>query len=150
MGTDKKLRAALALIKKHGYKKAIKKRKLSHIYFRLGYLFGFYSTKVSKPMTKRKITMAVAKSKMLDEVLDKFFKGKKRAAFDDNEDKKWTNLTVIKDIRTNGQFKRYKLVEREYSKQFNSHIFKTLFDPDYWPLKDKDGRFKIHGNKKRK
>ena len=77
MGTDKKLRAALALIKKHGYKKAIKKRKLSHIYFRLGYLFGFYSTKVSKPMTKRKITMAVAKSKMLDEVLDKFFKGKK-------------------------------------------------------------------------
>ena len=77
MGTDKKLRAALALIKKHGYKKAIKKRKLSHIYFRLGYLFGFYSTKVSKPMTKRKITLAVARSKMLDAVLDKFFKGKK-------------------------------------------------------------------------
>ena len=135
MGTDKKLRAALALIKKHGYKKAIKKRKLSHIYFRLGYLFGFYSTKVSKPMTKRKITMAVAKSKMLDEVLDKFFKGKKRAAFDDNEDKKWTNLTVIKDIRTTGQFKRYKLVERHIDRFWNTETIKIIFDPDYFPKK---------------
>ena len=135
MGTDKKLRAALALIKKHGYKKAIKKRKLSHIYFRLGYLFGFYSTKVSKPMTKRKITMAVAKSKMLDEVLDKFFKGKKRAAFDDNEDKKWTNLTVIKDIRTNGQFKRYKLVERHIDRFWITETIKIIFDPDYFPKK---------------
>ena len=135
MGTDKKLRAALALIKKHGYKKAIKKRKLSHIYFRLGYLFGFYSTKVSKPMTKRKITMAVAKSKMLDEVLDKFFKGKKRAAFDDKEDKKWTNLTVIKDIRTNGQFKRYKLVERHIDRFWNTETIKIIFDPDYFPKK---------------
>ena len=135
MGTDKKLRAALALIKKHGYKKAIKKRKLSHIYFRLGYLFGFYSTKVSKPMTKRKITMAVAKSKMLDEVLDKFFKGKKRAAIDDNEDKKWTNLTVIKDIRTNGQFKRYKLVERHIDRFWNTETIKIIFDPDYFPKK---------------
>ena len=135
MGTDKKLRAALALIKKHGYKKAIKKRKLSHIYFRLGYLFGFYSTKVSKPMTKRKITMAVAKSKMLDEVLDKFFKGKKRAAFDDNEDKKWTNLTVIKDIRTNGQFKRYKLGERHIDRFWNTETIKIIFDPDYFPKK---------------
>ena len=135
MGTDKKLRAALALIKKHGYKKAIKKRKLSHIYFRLGYLFGFYSTKVSKPMTKRKITLAVARSKMLDAVLDKFFKGKKRAAFDDNEDKKWTNLTVIKDIRTNGQFKRYKLVERHIDRFWNTETIKIIFDPNYFPKK---------------
>ena len=86
-------------------------------------------------MTKRKITLAVARSKMLDAVLDKFFKGKKRAAFDDNKDKKWTNLTVIKDIQTNGQFKRYKLVERHIDRFWNTETIKIIFDPDYFPKK---------------
>ena len=86
-------------------------------------------------MTKRKITLAVARSKMLDAVLDKFFKGKKRAAFDDNEDKKWTSDYLIKDIRTNGQFKRYKLVERHINRFWNTETTKIVFDPNYFPKK---------------
>jgi|TARA_B100001964_G_C13647708_1_gene343361 hypothetical protein len=104
-----------------------------------------------KKMTPRAAIMRAALHPNLNKILDKHFKGPKRVAFDDDAQKEYNIAkTFIIDIKTKGQFKRYKLVEREYSKQFNSQIFKTLFDPDYWPPKDKDGRSKIYGNKKRK
>ena len=103
-----------------------------------------------KKMTPRAAIMRAALHPNLNKILDKHFKGKKRKAFDDTTHKRWSEKTVLHDILTNGQFKRYKLIEREYFKQFNSQIFKVLFDPDYWPPKDKDGRFRVYGNKKRK
>jgi len=90
-----------------------------------------YSKFVKKPITQRKITMAVAKSKLLDEVLDKFFTGAKREAFDDTTDKKWTTQTVIQDIRTNGQYKRIKLVERHIGRFWNSETTRLVFDDAY-------------------
>ena len=105
MGTDKKLEAAIALIKKRGYAKPKKKKPVSNLYFRLAYLFGYCSTKIKKPVTKRKVTMAAANSKKLDAILDEFHTGKKRAAFDDATDKNWTLDHYTKDIETNGQYK---------------------------------------------
>ena len=134
MGTDKRLAAAIALLKKHGYAKAKKKKPISNLYFRLAYLFGLYSARIDKPVTKRKVTMAVAGSKMLDKVLDEFVTGNKRKAFDDTADKKWTTQTVIQDIKTNGQFKRYKLVERHIGRFWNSETTRIIFDPDYFPI----------------
>ena len=133
MGTDKKLAAAKALLEKHGYAKARKKKPLSELYFRLAYLFGYCSTKIKKPVTKRKVTLAAANSKELDAILDEFHTGKKRAAFDDATDKSWTLDHYTKDIVSNGQYKRYKLVERHINKYWNSEATKIILDPDYFP-----------------
>jgi hypothetical protein len=133
MGTDTKVAAAINLLRKQGYdvRKAKKKKSISNLYFRLSFLFGMYSKFVKKPITQRKITMAVAKSKLLDEVLDEFITGTKRKAFDDTADKKWTTQTVIQDITTNGQFKRYKLVERYIRRFWNSETTRIIFDDTY-------------------
>ena len=131
MGTDKKLAAAIALLKKHGYAKVKKKRPPSDLYFRLSYLFGFYSVRIKKPITKRKITMAIVNSRALDKVLDEFFTGKKRKAFDDATDKGWTDKHCIKDIASRGKYKKYKLVERHINKYWNSETTKIIFDPEY-------------------
>jgi len=131
MGTDKKLAAAIALLKKHGYAKVKKKRPPSDLYFRLSYLFGFYSVRIKKPITKRKITMAIVNSRALDKVLDEFFTGKKRKAFDDATDKSWTLAHYAKDIETNGQYKRYKLVERHIGRFWNSETTRIIFDDNY-------------------
>ena len=94
-----------------------------------------------KKRTHRAAVMAATLDRRLDKILDKYFKGAKRKAFDDKTQKNWTYKTVIQDIKTIGQFKRYKLVEREYSKKFNSQVFKVLFDPDYFPPKKADGTY---------
>ena len=139
MGTDKELKAAIALLKKHGYAKAKKKKPLSNLYFRLAYLFGYCSARIKRPITKRKVTMAAANSKKLDAILDEFHTGKKRAEFDDATDKNWTLDHYTKDIVSNGQYKRYKLVERHINKYWDSETTKIVFDPDYYP-KNKSSR----------
>jgi len=59
----------------------------------------------------------------------------KRAAFDNQSPKTWTEKTATADIETKGQFKRFKLVERYITMDIN--LTKTLFDPDYRPEGDK-------------
>jgi hypothetical protein len=131
--TDKKVAAAIRLLRKRGqYKISRSKKPISNIYFELSYLFGLYSRFVKKPITKRKICMKVVKSKALDVVLDKYVKGqKKRAAFDDRSPKMWTEKTLTKDITSKGQFKRYKLVERHINRFWNSETTRIIFDDDY-------------------
>lgn len=134
MGTDTKVAAAINLLRKQGYdvKKSRKKKNISDLYFRLSFLFGMYSRFVAAPVTKRKITMAVARSRLLDEVLDEFIKDKKkRAAFDDATHKRWSEKTVIQDILTNGQYKRFKLVERHIGRFWNSETTRIIFDDTY-------------------
>ena len=133
MGTDTKVAAAIKLLRKQGYDiRKTKKKNISGLYFRLSFLFGMYSKFVKKPVTKRKIILAVARSKMLDEVLDEFIKDKdKRKAFDDATDKSWTLAHYAKDIETNGQYKRYKLVERHIGRFWNSETTRIIFDDNY-------------------
>ena len=135
--TDKKVAAAIRLLRKRGQYK-IAKKSISNLYFELSYLFGFYSRFVKKPVTKRKICMRVTRAKSLDTILDKHFKGKKRAAFDDRSPKMWTEKTLTKDIKTKGQFKRYKLIERHIDRFWNQETTKIVFDPDYFPKKYKN------------
>ncbi len=45
----------------------------------------------------------------------------------------YTDNTFIKDVREKGLFKKLRLVERVYGKYFNTVLFKTLLDPDYFP-----------------
>ena len=138
--TDKKVAAAIRLLRKRGqYKISRSKKPISNIYFELSYLFGLYSRFVKKPITKRKICMKVVKSKALDVVLDKYVKGqKKRAAFDDRSPKMWTEKTLTKDIKSKGQFKRYKLIERHIDRFWNQETTKIVFDSDYLPEKYKN------------
>jgi len=76
------------------------------------------------------------KDKFFDTCLNELFKGpSKRAAFDNQSPKTWTEKTATADIETKGQFKRFKLVERYITMDIN--LTKTLFDPDYRPEGDK-------------
>ena len=92
-------------------------------------------------LTPRKIGMKAIEDKFFDTCLDTLFKGKnKRAAFDNGASKNWSKRfeatsTVIKDIKTKGQFKRWKLIERYIELDINAT--KTLFDSDYRPAGDK-------------
>lgn len=70
----------------------------------------------------------------LNKILDKHFKGDKRTAFDDDSFKKYdTSKTLHADILRVGQYKRYKLIERNFNKYFNKEKFKIMFDSDYFP-----------------
>ena len=133
---DTKTKAAIELLKKNGYAVRLKKKKyLSALYFEIAFLFGYYSHHTKGKKTKRKILLKVTNSKRLDGVLNKFFKGKKREKFDDTADKKWTNKTVIQDLLTNGQYARYKLVERHVDKYFDAETTRIIFDKSYFPKK---------------
>ena len=89
----------------------------------------------TKNLTIRKIFLKAVKSKFFDACLDTLFKGTKRAAFDDKDEKRWTSVTATQDIFSKGQFKRFKLIER-YIK-LNLNAAKALYDPDYRPAGDK-------------
>jgi len=103
-----------------------------------------------KKRTHRAAILKAALDPRLDKILDKHFKGDKRKAFDNPQHKRWTEKTVSYDILSEGVFKRYKLVEREYSKKFNSQVFKVLFDPDYFPPKKPDGTYQTTYGPRRK
>jgi len=87
-------------------------------------------------LTVRKICLKAIEDKFFDTCLDTLIKGpKKRAAFDNESPKTWTEKTVTQDIKTKGHFKRFKLIE-QYIKTDMSAT-RTLLDPDYKPHGDK-------------
>ena len=87
-------------------------------------------------LTVRKICLKAIEDKFFDTCLDTLFTGpNKRAAFNNQSPKTWTEKTVTADIKTKGQFKRFKLMERYMFLDMNAT--RTIFDPDYRPVGDK-------------
>ena len=87
-------------------------------------------------LTVRKICLKAIEDKFFDTCLDTLIKGpKKRAAFDNESPKTWTEKTVTKDIKTKGHFKRFKLIEQYIKIDINAT--RTLLDPDYRTHSDK-------------
>ena len=87
-------------------------------------------------LTVRKIYLKAIEDKFFDTCLDTLIKGpKKRAAFDNESPKTWTEKTVTKDIKTKGHFKRFKLIEQYIKIDMNAT--RTLLDPDYITHGDK-------------
>ena len=87
-------------------------------------------------LTVRKICLKAIEDKFFDTCLDTLIKGpKKRAAFDNESPKTWTEKTVTQDIKTKGHFKRFKLIE-QYIK-IDMSATRALLDPDYRPHGDK-------------
>ena len=137
MGTEKQkaIDAAIDLLIKEGFKKPVRKKgPKRNLDLEIVYLLGRESVfvKKGKEFSPRKVQMRVAKSAALDKILDQHFKGKKRESFNLKADH-YTDNTFIKDVREKGLFKKLRLVERVYGKYFNTVLFKTLLDPDYFP-----------------
>ena len=87
-------------------------------------------------LTVRKILLKAIEDKFFDTCFATLFTGpNKRAAFNNQSPKTWTEKTVTADIKTKGQFKRFKLMERYMFLDMNAT--RTIFDPDYRPVGDK-------------
>ena len=87
-------------------------------------------------LTVRKICLKAIEDKFFDTCLDTLIKGpKKRAAFDNESPKTWTEKTVTQDIKTKGHFKRFKLIEQYIKIEMSAT--RALLDPDYKPHGDK-------------
>ena len=141
---DTKTKALIAELKEKGFtaSKAKEKSVTSEL---MNAAYGGAAAQMIKDkvpdLTPRKIGMKAIEDKFFDTCLDTLFKGKnKRAAFDSTAPKSWSKRfeatsTVTKDIKTKGQFKRWKLIERHIKLDINAT--KTLFDPDYRPAGDK-------------
>ena len=87
-------------------------------------------------LTVRKICLKAIEDKFFFFFLDTLIKGpKKRAAFDNESPKTWTEKTITQDIKTKGHFKRFKLIQ-QYIKTDMSAT-RALLDPDYRPRSDK-------------
>mgnify|MGYP003641598369 FL=1 len=133
---DTKTKAAIALLKKHGYKISKPKEKsIARELMNGAFCKAAAPIIKTKNLTIRKISLTAIKQKFFDECLDELFTGTKRAAFDDNKPKPWTSKTVTQDIHTHGEFKRFKLIERHV--KMNMEMVKTLFDEDYRPAGDR-------------
>jgi|TARA_B100001971_G_C17956549_1_gene415271 hypothetical protein len=144
MGTEiekiKKLAAKYGL--KISKKKKPKGTPDSH-YFIVG-VFGKVAERMikQKDLTIRKIMMRTIEDKDFDVALDYYFKGPKRAAFDDKTEKKYnTAKTLVQDLYLNGQFKRYKLLERALTSKghprFSVQMLKVLYKSYHRPAGDK-------------
>ena len=100
------------------------------------YANAFKTMSKDPDLTVRKIMLKAIKDKFFDTCLDTLFTGpNKRAAFNNQSPKTWTEKTVTADIKTKGQFKRFKLIERYVNMDMN--LTKTLLDPDYMPVDKK-------------
>ena len=143
MGTEvEKLRK---LAKELGYKninisKKKKPKRISDIKVFVNGAFGGVAARMIeekvKGLTIRKIMMKTINDKFFNSCLDECFKGPKRAEFDDATEKKYnTDKSFIIDIKTNGEFKRYKLLERAI--KFDMNAVRAMLDPDYRPAGDK-------------
>ena len=140
-GKEKEIAAAIKLLTRSGYKKPVKlKDRNRALDLEIVYLLGLESVlvKKDKKFSPRKVQMRVAKSGALDAILNKHFTGKKRKEFDEldaimNEKIYNTDKTFVGDVKSKGLFKRLKLVERCYGEYFNTELFKTVMDPDYFP-----------------
>jgi hypothetical protein len=133
---DTKTKAAIALLKKHGYKISKPKEKsIARELMNAAFAKAAAPIIKTKNLTIRKISLTAIKQKFFDECLDELFTGTKRAAFNDNKPKPWTSKTVTQDIHTHGEFKRFKLIERYIKLDMNAT--RTFFDEDYRPAGDR-------------
>ena len=97
---------------------------------------AFKTISKDQDLTVRKICLKAIEDKFFDTCLDTLIKGpKKRAAFDNESPKTWTEKTFTKDIKTKGHFKRFKLIEQYIKTDMDAT--RTLLDPDYRPHGDK-------------
>ena len=102
----------------------------------VAYSNAFKTISKDPDLTVRKICLKAIEDKFFDTCLDTLIKGpKKRAAFDNESPKTWTEKTVTQDIKTKGLFKRFKLIE-QYIK-IDMSATRALLDPDYRPHGDK-------------
>ena len=134
---DTKTKAAIALLKKHGYKISKPKEKtMARELMNAAFAKAAASIIKTKNLTIRKIYLTAIKQKFFDECLDELFKGKKREEFDSIEEKKYNiSKTLNQDLMQVGEFKRFKLIERHV--KMNMEMVKTLFDEDYRPAGDR-------------
>ena len=140
MGTE--LEKLNKLAKKLGYRipKKKKPKRISDINLLVngaiaGVAAKMFQNKV-KGLTLRKIILKTMHDKFFNDCLDECFKGPKRAKFDDDALKEYnTAKTFIIDIKTKGDFKRFKLLERAV--KFDLNAFRAMLDPDYRPAGDK-------------
>ena len=142
MGTDTKVAAAINLLRKQGYRISKKKKPkgISDINILVNGAFGGVAAKMIKNKVKgltiRKIMLETIHDKFFNICLDECFKGPKRAKFDDDTKKKYnTDKSFIIDLKTKGQFKRFKLLERAIKLDMNA--VRALLDEDYRPAGDK-------------
>ena len=131
------LKEAKLVLQKEGYVVSKPREKsIARELMNAAYANAFKTMSKDPDLTRRKICLKAIEDKFFDTCLDTLFKGpSKRAAFDNKSPKTWTEKTVTADIKTKGQFKRFKLIERYIKLDMN--MTKTLFDPDYRPVGDK-------------
>ena len=128
---------AKLLLEEEGYKvsKPREKSKAREL-MNVAYSKAFKTMSKDPDLTVRKICLKAIEDKFFNTCLDTLIKGpKKRAAFDNESPKTWTEKTVTQDIKTKGHFKRFKLIE-QYIKTDMSAT-RALLDPDYRPQGDK-------------
>ena len=156
MGTDeKKIAAAIALLKKHSYKISKKKKKQkSDKSIAIASTVGPVAKKmINDPKIKnlklRKILLKTIKTQYFNIVLDAYFKGSKRIEFDDVTKKKYNySKTFVQDITTVGQFKRFKLVERYNI--WNLEVLRAMFESSATYKRPADGKIVVRKRKYRK
>tara|TARA_R110002051_G_scaffold302457_2_gene370841 strand:- start:388 stop:870 length:483 start_codon:yes stop_codon:yes gene_type:complete len=90
-----------------------------------------------KGWSKRKAMVRVAKHLRFKKILDKYFKGADRKAFEDTTLKEYTEKSFIKDLRTVGLYKRYKLIENYLSTQSNE-LLDLIFDRKNYQILSKN------------
>ena len=136
-GTAEILKEAKLVLQKEGYVVSKPREKsIARELMNAAYANAFKTMSKDPDLTVRKIMLKAIEDKFFDTCLNELFKGpSKRAAFDNQSPKTWTEKTVTADIKTKGQFKRFKLIERYIKLDMN--MTKTLFDPDYRPVGDK-------------
>ena len=134
---DTKTKAAIALLKKHGYKISKPKEKtIARELMNAAFAKAAASIIKTKNLTIRKIFLTAIKQKFFDECLDELFTGKKREEFDSVGEKKYNiSKTLNQDLMQVGKYKRFKLLERAIHLDMNA--VRTLIDPDYRPAGDK-------------
>ena len=98
------------------------------------YANAFKTMSKDPDLTVRKIMLKAIEDKFFDTCLDTLFTGpNKRAAFNNQSPKTWTEKTATQDIETKGQFKRFKLIERYIKLDINAT--RALLEDGYFPKK---------------
>ena len=128
---------AKLLLEEEGYEVSKPREKsIARELMNVAYGNAFKTMSKDPDLTVRKICLKAIEDKFFNTCLDTLIKGpKKRAAFDNESPKTWTEKTVTQDIKTKGHFKRFKLIERYIKLDMNAT--RALIDPDYRPEGDK-------------
>ena len=141
MDTAKKIAASIAFLKKHGHKVSKTKKKLrSYKAIAVASTVAPVAKSMfktnSENITLRKVLLKTTKTKYFNDVLDAYFKGAARDAFDSIQGKDYNySKTFVKDIKTVGHYKRFKLVERYCI--WNLEALRAMFEKGYRPAGDK-------------